>query len=60
MKANGNAHIRYVNPKRINKLLKEGFVVVVAGFQGISESGEITTLGRGGSDTTASALGGGS
>ncbi|HHW61885.1 MAG TPA: aspartate kinase [Syntrophomonadaceae bacterium] len=53
----GNAHIRYVNPKRINKLLKEGFVVVVAGFQGISESGEITTLGRGGSDTTASALG---
>lgn len=55
--SHGNAHIRYINPKRILQLLKEGFIVVVAGFQGISESGEITTLGRGGSDTTASALG---
>lgn len=53
----GDAHIQYVNPKRIIESLQEGKVVVVAGFQGVSESGEITTLGRGGSDTTASALG---
>ncbi len=53
----GNAHILYVNPKRILERLAEGQVVVVAGFQGVSENGELTTLGRGGSDTTASALG---
>jgi len=53
----GNAHIRYVNPQRIRDCLQEGLVVVVAGFQGIGENGELTTLGRGGSDTTASALG---
>lgn len=53
----GNAHIRYVNPKRILDCLAQGMVPVVAGFQGVSEDGELTTLGRGGSDTTASALG---
>jgi aspartate kinase len=53
----GNAHILYINPKRIRECLDQGLVVVVAGFQGIGENGEITTLGRGGSDTTASALG---
>ncbi|MEA1961443.1 MAG: aspartate kinase [Bacillota bacterium] len=53
----GNSHIRYINPKRLTDTLKEGFVAVVAGFQGVSENGELTTLGRGGSDTTAAALG---
>ncbi|QGT99655.1 Aspartokinase [Candidatus Syntrophocurvum alkaliphilum] len=53
----GDAHILYVNPKKIFEYLENDFVVVVAGFQGVTEEGELTTLGRGGSDTTASALG---
>jgi aspartate kinase len=53
----GNAHILYVNPRNILDCLEKGITPVVAGFQGISEQGELTTLGRGGSDTTASALG---
>jgi aspartate kinase len=53
----GNAHILYVNPQKIKECLEEGLIAVVAGFQGIGENGEVTTLGRGGSDTTASALG---
>lgn len=53
----GDAHIIYVNNQNIINALKEGIVPVVAGFQGMSEKGEVTTLGRGGSDTTASALG---
>ena len=53
----GNAHILYVNPRNILDCLEKGITPVVAGFQGISEHGELTTLGRGGSDTTASALG---
>ncbi len=53
----GNAHILYVNPKKIMQCLESGLVPVVAGFQGVGENGELTTLGRGGSDTTASALG---
>lgn len=53
----GNAHVLYVNPRSILEYLEKGFTPVVAGFQGISENGELTTLGRGGSDTTASALG---
>ncbi|KUG03820.1 aspartokinase [hydrocarbon metagenome] len=53
----GNAHILYVNPRKVMQCLEAGLVPVVAGFQGISENGELTTLGRGGSDTTASALG---
>ena len=52
----GNARIRKVNPQRIRKELDAGNVVVVAGFQGADQSGDITTLGRGGSDTTAVAL----
>ncbi|MFH5834790.1 aspartate kinase [Proteiniclasticum sp. C24MP] len=48
--------IRDIDPKNIEKYLSEGYIVVVAGFQGFNESGEITTLGRGGSDTTAVAL----
>lgn len=53
----GNAHILYINPKNIIDCLENNIVPVVTGFQGISEDGELTTLGRGGSDTTASALG---
>jgi len=53
----GNAHIQYVNPRNILACLEDGFVPIVTGFQGVSENGELTTLGRGGSDTTASALG---
>ena len=52
----GNARIIQVNSERIQKELDAGNVVVVAGFQGIDRSGDITTLGRGGSDTTAVAL----
>ncbi|MEW5865530.1 MAG: aspartate kinase [Bacillota bacterium] len=53
----GNTSILEVRPERILKHLREGKVVVVAGFQGVTRSGDITTLGRGGSDTTAAALG---
>lgn len=52
----GKARITDIQPKRVLKALDEGKVVIVAGFQGMSEEGEITTLGRGGSDTTAVAL----
>ena len=51
-----NARIRSVEPTRILNALDEGKVVVVAGFQGASPEGDITTLGRGGSDTTAVAI----
>jgi len=54
----GNADIIKVDPEPIKEKLKEGKVVVVAGFQGRTEKNEITTLGRGGSDTTAVVLGG--
>ena len=50
------AKIRHVNTERIIAELRKGHVVVVAGFQGVTGEGEITTLGRGGSDTTAVAL----
>ena len=52
----GNAEIGRVDTARIERELEAGKVVVVAGFQGVCESGDITTLGRGGSDTTAVAL----
>lgn len=51
------ARILEVRPWRLLKQLEAGKVVIVAGFQGVSREGEITTLGRGGSDTTAVALG---
>lgn len=51
------ARIIDVRPQRILPLLDAGHIVIVAGFQGVSKAGEITTLGRGGSDTTAVALG---
>ena len=50
------ARIREIDDKRMHADLAAGRVVVVAGFQGIDEDGNITTLGRGGSDTTAVAL----
>jgi len=50
------ARILDIDDKRIRKDLAEGNVVVVAGFQGADENGNITTLGRGGSDTSAVAL----
>jgi len=50
------ARIEDINTAKLKMQLKQGKVVVVAGFQGISLEGEITTLGRGGSDTTAVAL----
>ncbi|MCF0126276.1 MAG: aspartate kinase [Clostridia bacterium] len=50
------AKINEICTTRIKKELEEGKVVIVAGFQGIDENGDITTLGRGGSDTTAVAL----
>ena len=53
----GRAHIVKVKPDSVLNLLVKDNVVVVAGFQGATENGEITTLGRGGSDTTAAALG---
>ena len=50
------ARIETIDVKAIRKSLKKGEVVVVPGFQGVNEEGRITTLGRGGSDTTAVAL----
>ena len=54
--AHGKARILRIDEKRIREDLKQGRVVVVAGFQGVDEAGNITTLGRGGSDTTGVAL----
>ncbi len=50
------ARITAVDTEKIRKQLDQGKIVVVAGFQGVDENGNITTLGRGGSDTTAVAL----
>jgi len=50
------ARIISIDDKSIRKDLKDGYVVVVAGFQGVDDKGNITTLGRGGSDTSAVAL----
>ena len=52
----GKAKIVDIRPGRIRGSLEEGNVVIVAGFQGVSTSADVTTLGRGGSDTTAVAL----
>lgn len=54
--AHTKARIREIDGSRIQAQLEQGEVVVVAGFQGVDESGDITTLGRGGSDITAVAL----
>src|SRR4029078_4985181 len=52
------AKIANMSPKQIHYLLNEDYIVVVAGFQGQTNEGETTTLGRGGSDLTAIALAG--
>ena len=52
----GNARIRNIDTARIRRELASGKIVVVSGFQGVDDDGDITTLGRGGSDTTAVAL----
>src|SRR4051812_18839624 len=55
-KVHTKAKIKTINAAPIERDLKAGKVVIVAGFQGINEEGHITTLGRGGSDLTAIAL----
>nr|WP_221438048.1 aspartate kinase [Schaalia hyovaginalis] len=52
----GRAQIVGMVPERVARAVKEGQVAIVAGFQGVSEDDDVTTLGRGGSDTTAVAL----
>jgi aspartate kinase len=54
--SHSKARIYRVEPKRIMRELERGNIVIVAGFQGITQEMDITTLGRGGSDTTAVAL----
>lgn len=54
--AHNKARIQEIDARRIRDDLSRGWIVVVAGFQGVDEKGNITTLGRGGSDTTAVAL----
>lgn len=53
----GNARILEIRPEALVNTLSDGKVAVVAGFQGVAPGGDVTTLGRGGSDTTAAALG---
>jgi len=57
-RAHTRAKIANISPRHIHALLAEGYIVVVAGFQGQNADGETTTLGRGGSDLTAIALAG--
>ena len=52
----GNARIKSINSQKIIDLFHKGYIVIIAGFQGITEKSEITTFGRGGSDTTAVAI----
>jgi aspartate kinase len=57
-RAHTRAKIANITPRQIHALLAEGYIVIVAGFQGQNADGETTTLGRGGSDLTAIALAG--
>jgi len=52
-----DANVLEVKPDLVHKYLELGYIVIITGFQGISEEGFITTLGRGGSDHTAAILG---
>ena len=54
--AHTKARILSIDEENLRRDLKDGYIVVVAGFQGVDEGGNITTLGRGGSDTTGVAL----
>ncbi|MEG0829439.1 MAG: aspartate kinase [Anaerovoracaceae bacterium] len=51
-----HARIKEINTEKVEKIINQGKVAIVAGFQGISEDGDVTTLGRGGSDVTAVAI----
>lgn len=53
---NGEAKVEYINTERITSELEKNNIVIIAGFQGISDKKDITTFGRGGSDTTAVAV----
>ena len=55
-KTHGNAQIVNINPRKLNELLSQGITPVITGFQGVSIDGDITTLGKGGSDTTAAII----
>ncbi|GAB4167995.1 MAG: aspartate kinase [Rickettsiaceae bacterium] len=52
----GNSQITKLNPRKLRELLKEGITPVITGFQGVSDAGNITTLGKGGSDTSAAVI----
>jgi len=54
--AHNKARIKDINPAHVQADIEAGYVVVIAGFQGVDDFGNITTLGRGGSDTTAVAM----
>ena len=54
--AHSDARIRHIDPERIRSELDQHRIVIVTGFQGVDRSGDVTTLGRGGSDTSAVAL----
>jgi aspartate kinase len=54
--SHSKARIQSISAERIREKLNDGYIVIVAGFQGINQAGDITTLGRGGSDTSAVAL----
>lgn len=54
--AHGSARIERIDTRKLNERFSQGMHAVIAGFQGVSEEGRITTLGRGGSDTTAVAF----
>ncbi|HLC15162.1 MAG TPA: aspartate kinase, partial [Thermodesulfovibrionia bacterium] len=54
--AHTRARIKHIESGRLNKILDKGITPIIAGFQGISEESDVTTLGRGGSDTTAVAV----
>jgi aspartate kinase len=51
-----NAKIERISPEKLKKSLEEGYCIVLAGFQGMTEAGDVTTLGRGGSDLSAVAI----
>lgn len=53
---NKSARIKWINSEKLRKDLEDGYTIIVAGFQGVDENNNITTLGRGGSDTTAVAI----
>ena len=55
-RAHVNAQIVNINPQKLSELLRQGITPVITGFQGVSIDGDITTLGKGGSDTTAAII----